>query len=185
MSKITRFGDSAFNAEEHARISARSLAVVQKMESALGENSDDMQVYFHEDFRWRGNFGSGTKRGIAEFRRNWQLPLRAAFTERDYVTDRFLADGENVSCFGHIEATHSGPFMGIAATGKRVTIPYMDFWHVRDGKISENWVSVDLASVLAQLGTDIFGGNGWETYDRREKIPPAPQLGASNMSEGV
>jgi len=160
--------------EEHARLSAESLAVVKRMEEALGANSNDMDAHFHDDFCWMGNYGSGTKNGVAEFRRNWQLPLRSAFSQRDYKTDRFLADGENVSCFGHIEATHSGPFMGVAATGNRVRIPYMDFWHVKDGKIADNWVSVDLASVLAQLGNDVFGGEGWEAFDRNEKEPPAP-----------
>lgn len=160
--------------EEHAKLSAESLAVVRAMEDALAAGSNSMQDHFSDDFRWIGNYGSGVKNGLAEFRRNWQLPLRAAFTDRDYKTDRFLADGVNVSCFGHIEATHSGTFMGIEATGKRVTIPYMDFWEVRDGKIADNWVSVDLASVLAQLGKDIFDGEGWEAFDRNEKEPPQP-----------
>ncbi len=160
--------------EEHAAISAESLAVVKKMEEALGASSETMQDHFHDDFRWMGNYGSGVKNGLAEFRRNWQLPFRAAFSDRKYLTDRFLADGANVSCFGHIEAIHSGPFMGIEATGKQVKIPYMDFWEVRDGKIADNWVSVDLASVLAQLGKDIFDGEGWEAFDRNEKEPPKP-----------
>ncbi|MCP4385931.1 MAG: ester cyclase [Hyphomicrobiales bacterium] len=165
--------------EEHAAISAESLAVIKTMELALGENTDNMSDYFREDFRWIGNFGSGTKEGVGEFRRNWQLPFRAAFTDRDYKTERILADGEWVSGFGHIEATHSGLFMGLSATGKRVRIPYMDFWHVRDGKIADNRVSVDLPSVLAQLGRDAFAGDGWEAYDRNEKTPPEPsgQLG--------
>ena len=73
-----------------------------------------------------------------------------------------------------VAATHSGTFMGIPATGKRVKIPYMDFWRVEDGRIKDNPVSVDLAFVLAQLGQDVFGGRGWETYDRGEVTPPRP-----------
>ncbi len=171
---MTAFLDSGFDAEAHARKSAESLSIVKRMEDALAANADDMASYFHKDFRWMGNYGSGTKTGLTEFQKNWQLPLRASFTERDYKTNRFLADGDNVSCFGHIEATHSGPFMGIKPTGKRITIPYMDFWHIRDGKIADNWVSVDLASVLAQLGRDVFEGEGWEAFDRNEKEPPKP-----------
>ena len=113
-----------------------------------------------------------------------KLPLRAAFTEREYKTDRFLADGEWASCFGHIEATHSGTFMGIAATGKRVKIHYMDFWLVRDGKIADNWVSVDYAMVLAQLGRDVCAGEGWENFDNGTRIPPVPKMvGASGASQ--
>ncbi|HEV2501834.1 MAG TPA: ester cyclase [Mesorhizobium sp.] len=159
------------DAEAHLEHSQSTLAVIQAMEAALGAGSNDMAAHFHEDFVWRGNAGCGTKKGIAEFRKNWQLPLRAAFTDRVYKTEKFLADGEWAACFGHIEATHSGPFMGIAATGKRVAIPYMDFWRVEDGRIKDNPVSVDFASVLAQLGEDVFAGRGWESLDRGETKP--------------
>jgi steroid delta-isomerase-like uncharacterized protein len=162
-------------ADAHLARSRATLDVIHRMEAALGANSNAMADHFHEDFQWRGNYGSGTKQGLAEFRRNWQLPLRAAFTERDYKTEHFMADGEWAACFGQIEATHSGPFMGIPATGKRVTIPYMDFWRVEDGRIKDNPVSVDLAYVLFQLGRDVFAGEGWETFDRGEKTPPHPE----------
>ncbi len=163
------------SAGDHARKSAETLSAIKRMEAALAANSNTMEDHFHEDFVWRGNQGCGTKSSLAEFRANWQLPLRAAFTERDYVTEKFLADGEWAACFGHIEATHSGAFMGIPATGKRVKIPYMDFWHVKDGRIADNPVSVDFASVMAQLGVDVFGGEGWEKYDRGEVTPPRPE----------
>lgn len=152
-------------------------AVVQRMEAALAAGSNDMATHFHEDFRWFGNRGCGTKEGLAAFRRNWQLPLRAAFTDRDYRTEAWVCQGDWASCFGHIEATHSGTFMGIAATGLRVTIPYMDFWKIEDGRIRDNWVSVDFAAVLAQLGRDVFDGQGWEGYDDGRAVPPQPMGG--------
>jgi predicted ester cyclase len=139
-----------------------SLRLIMDMEMALAANSDEMERFFHEDFVWWGNYGCGTKRGIDEFRRKWQLPLRAAFTERNYITERFIEQGEWVSCFGHIMGTHSGNFMGILPTGKRVRIPYMDFWRIENGRIAENWVSVDLPLVLRQLGRDVFDGHGWD-----------------------
>nr|WP_245866682.1 ester cyclase [Kandeliimicrobium roseum] len=144
------------------------------MEAALAANSNDMAAHFHEDFRWLGNRGCGTKVGLAAFRANWQLPLRAAFTEREYRTDRLICEGDWASCFGLIEATHSGPFMGIAPTGKRVEIPYMDFWELKDGRIADNWVSVDFAHVLWQLGRDVFDGHGWEAFDDGRAVPPKP-----------
>jgi predicted ester cyclase len=160
--------------DAHAKQSADTLAAVKRMEDGLAANENDMSRYFHEDFQWRGNQGCGTKRSLAEFRNNWQLPLRAAFSEREYKTEEFLADGEWASCFGHIEATHSGTFMGIAPTGKRVRIPYMDFWRVVDGRIIDNPVSVDFVAVMAQLGVDVFGGAGWEAYDEGREIPEHP-----------
>jgi predicted ester cyclase len=162
------------DAEAHLARSQETLAVIQAMEAALGAGSNDMAAHFHPDFVWRGNRGCGTKRGLAEFRRNWQLPLRAAFTDRVYVTEKFLADGDWAACFGHIEATHSGPFMGIAPTSRRVVIPYMDFWRVAEGRIADNPVFVDFAQVLFQLGRDVFAGHGWEAFDSGDAQPPHP-----------
>ncbi len=158
----------------HDAQSAASLAAVKRMEAGLAAGEMDMTPYFTESFVWRGNQGCGTKHGIAEFQRNWQFPLRAAFTDRDYKTEKFLADGDWAACFGHIEATHSGTFMGIAPTGKRVKIPYMDFWRIEDRRIADNPVSVDFASVMQQLGVDVFGGHGWENYDNGTATPATP-----------
>jgi predicted ester cyclase len=171
---VSNQAQTASGVEENARRSAESLSVILRMEQALAANANDMETYFHEDFRWLGNTGCGTKIGLAAFRSNWQLPLRAAFTDRDYKTTKFMADGDWVSCFGHIEGTHSGTFMGIAPTNKRVVIRYTDFWRIEDGRIKDNWVTVDFAHVLAQLGHDVFAGQGWEAFDRGESQPPKP-----------
>ena len=159
---------------DHATKTAQSLAAVKAMEAGLVNAETDMTPYFTPDFVWRGNRGCGTKNGLDEFRRNWQKPIRSAFTDRDYKTDHFMADGEWAACFGHIEATHSGTFMGIAPTGKRIEIRYMDFWKVSDGKIEDNWVMVDFPHVLAQLGVDVFNGEGWEAFDRGDRVAPKP-----------
>ena len=159
---------------DHNEQSKMTLAVVKAMEEALSTNSNNMEKHFHKNFRWMGNNGCGTKKSLEEFRNNWQLPLRAAFSDRIYNTDKFLVDGEWASCFGHIDAIHSGEFMGIAPTNKRVKIHYTDFWEVKDGLIVDNWVTVDFPGILSQLGVDIFNGLGWEAYDRGEIAPAKP-----------
>ena len=159
---------------DHNEQSKMTLAVVKAMEEALSTNSNNMEKHFHKDFRWMGNNGCGTKKSLEEFRNNWQLPLRAAFSDRIYNTDKFLVDGEWASCFGHIDAIHSGEFMGIAPTNKRVKIHYTDFWEVKDGLIIDNWVTVDFPSILSQLDVDVFNGQGWEAYDRGEIAPTKP-----------
>ena len=101
--------------------------------------------------------------------------LQAAFSDKVCIDEARLYMGEWAAAFGRQEANHSGEFMGIAPTGKRVEIRYMDFWKVVDGKIVDNYVSVDFPHVMAQLGKDAFDGNGWEVYDRGERVPPAPK----------
>lgn len=161
---------------EHVRRSAATFRVVKGMEDALGRAADNMEDFFTEAFLWRGNVGCGTKRGLAAFRRHWQGPIRAAFADRTYTTERFLADGDWAACFGVLEGTHVGPFMGIPPTGRRIRIPYMDIWRVEDGRIADNPVFVDFAAVCLQLGRDVFAGEGWEAYDEGRREPPAPPV---------
>lgn len=162
---------AAVDPDQHLARSAATLGVVLGMEDALGRAADNMEDFFAPGFVWRGNVGCGTKRGLPEFRRNWQKPIRAAFSDRTYTTERFLADGDWAACFGVLEGTHTGSFMGIAPTGRRVSIPYMDFWRVEDGRIADNPVFVDFAAVCLQLGRDVFAGEGWEALDRRGAEP--------------
>ena len=150
--------------------------VVEGMVDGLNDHRiDDIGEFFAASFRWLGNAGCGTKMGLKEFQKNWQHPFQAAFSDKVCVDEARLFDGQWGAAFGRQEATHSGDFMGIAPTGKRVEIRYMDFWKVVDGKIVDNWVTVDFAHVMQQRGVDPFNGNGWEAYDRGEKVPPKKQ----------
>lgn len=151
-------------------------AVVEGMVDGLNEHQiEGMANFFSDSFRWMGNTGCGTKNGLKEFQNNWQKPFQAAFSDKVCIDEARLAEGEWMAAFGRQEATHSGEFMGIAPTGKRVEIRYMDFWHVKDGKIADNWVMVDFPHVMRQLGVDVFNGQGWEKYDEgREKAPAPP-----------
>ncbi len=60
--------------------------------------------------------------------------------------------GDRVFTYAFWEATHTGAFMGIPATGKKVHVEYMDIWRAEDGKIAENWVVMDIMGLMIQLG---------------------------------
>jgi predicted ester cyclase len=49
-------------------------------------------------------------------------------------------------------ATHTGPFMHLAPTGRRVVVGGVEIFRLRDGKIVEFWRKDDDASLLMQLG---------------------------------
>jgi predicted ester cyclase len=154
---------------------AETQRVIEGMIDGLNDHQiNGMSAFFHEAFRWMGNQGCGTKNGLREFQDNWQRPFQAAFSDKVAIDEARLFQGEWGACFGAQHAIHSGEFMGIPATGKRVVIRYMDFWKVVDGKIVDNWVMVDFPHVLAQLGVDVFNGQGWEAFDRCERVPPRP-----------
>ncbi|MDG2406073.1 MAG: ester cyclase [Paracoccaceae bacterium] len=152
-------------------------AVIEGMVDGLNDHRiDDIGAFFADSFRWMGNQGCGQKTGLKEFQDNWQKPFQAAFSDKVCIDEARLYMGEWAAAFGRQEAIHSGTFLGIPASGKRVEIRYMDFWEIIDGKIVNNWVNVDFAHVAAQLGVDLFDGQGWEAYDKGLKSPPSPEI---------
>lgn len=154
---------------------AETQGVIEAMVDGLNDHQiNGMAAFFHPGFTWFGNAGCGTKQGLAAFQENWQRPFQAAFSDKVAIDEARIVQGEWAASFGRQEATHSGTFMGIAATGKRVEIRYMDFWKVTDGRIADNWVMVDFSHLLRQLGVDPFQGHGWEEYDEGRKTPPRP-----------
>jgi predicted ester cyclase len=141
-------------------------AVVESMVDGLNDHDiEGMGAFFAQNFRWIGNAGCGQKQGLREFQDNWQRPFQAAFSDKVCIDEARIAEGEWMAAFGRQEATHTGEFMGIAPTGKRVEIRYMDFWKVKDGRIVDNYVMVDFPGVMRQLGVDPFDGHGWEKFD--------------------
>ena len=145
-----------------------TLEVIDSMVNGLNDHDiDDMGRFFAESFRWMGNAGCGFKNGLKQFQENWQRPFQAAFSDKVCIDEARITQGEWCAAFGRQEAVHSGEFMGIAPTHKRVEIRYMDFWKVVDGKIVDNWVMVDFPYVMQQLGVDPFNGHGWEHLDSR------------------
>lgn len=143
-----------------------TLNTIDSMVDGLNDHDiDNMGRFFSESFRWMGNTGCGFKQGLKEFQDNWQRPFQAAFSDKVCIDEARITQGEWCAAFGRQEAVHSGTFMGIEPTGKRVEIRYMDFWKVVDGKIVDNWVMVDFPYVMKQLGVDAFDGHGWEQND--------------------
>lgn len=60
--------------------------------------------------------------------------------------------GDKVYTYAFWEGTQTAAFMGIPPTGKKVHVEYMDIWRVKDGKIVENWVVMDIMGLMIQLG---------------------------------
>ena len=101
--------------------------VIESMVDGLNDHRiEDIGEFFSENFRWMGNFGCGTKSGLKEFQNNWQKPFQEAFSNKVCIDEARLFMGEWAAAFGKQEAIHSGEFMGIKPTGKKVEIKYRD-----------------------------------------------------------
>jgi steroid delta-isomerase-like uncharacterized protein len=78
--------------------------------------------------------------------------LREAFPDLSVAPDALVADEESLAFAYTMTGTHRGVLMGIAPTGKKVSIRGVQFSKFRDGKMVERWGSSDQLGMLQQLG---------------------------------
>ena len=152
---------------EHANASCdhivTMLKYMKKYPSQGGMDVMEMPRFWHDRVNWYGPAGIGTARGIAGFR-NWhQIPFINAMPDRgkyvDQITYHFFGDKNYAAVTGWpnmIQTITNDGWMGIAPSGKRITMKSLDFWRIENGKIRENWVMVDLLDVYNQLGVNVF-----------------------------
>jgi steroid delta-isomerase-like uncharacterized protein len=77
--------------------------------------------------------------------------MREAFPDFWPEIHHLWIDGDMVTTSKTYHGTHRGEFLGIKATGKKVSFDCVDAMRVRNGKIVEHWGAANLLSVLAQL----------------------------------
>ena len=136
---------------------------MKKHPSKGGPEVMEMPRFWSDRVNWYGPAGIGTARGIAGFR-NWhQIPFLNGMPDRgqyvDEITYHFFGDHNYAAVTGWpnmIQTVTNDGWMGIAPTGKRITMKSLDFWRLENGKIRENWVMVDLLDAYRQLGVDVF-----------------------------
>ncbi len=95
----------------------------------------------------------GILKGPAGIQANYSS-LRAAFPDVAFSLDDVLVDGDKVVVRYTMRGTHRGPFQGITASGRAVTVPGIGIYRVGDGQIQESWVMRDSLALLRQLGAD-------------------------------
>jgi steroid delta-isomerase-like uncharacterized protein len=63
-----------------------------------------------------------------------------------------VAEGDRVAVRFNVTGTHKGELQGIPPTGKKVSFIAMDFITLMNGKIVEDWLSVDMMGLMQQIG---------------------------------
>ena len=119
----------------------------------------DQHLFWAPNMMWYGPTGIGSTRGLYGFRKYHQRPFLTAFPDRKggYHDVRMAAGNYAATCgWPSLLATHKGEYLGIPATGKKVSMRVMDLWCREDNYLAENWVFIDLPDLLLQLGYDVL-----------------------------
>jgi predicted ester cyclase len=77
--------------------------------------------------------------------------LRTGFPDvRVEILDQ-IAEGDKVTTRKLLHATHTGDFMGIPPSRKKVAIRVIDIIRLHDGKYSEHWGMSNLSDIMREI----------------------------------
>jgi len=107
--------------------------------------------FIHPDFRSHNTLLEPGKAGYRAFAAGFHEGMPDLRPDIRHV----LAERDRVVTFIHWQATHTGPFRGMPATGKSITFETADIFRAQDGLFIEHWDIVDRLSVATTLG--LFG----------------------------
>jgi steroid delta-isomerase-like uncharacterized protein len=85
----------------------------------------------------------GYKAGVRRF--------RTAFPDLVFTIDELIAYADQVALRFTLRGTHLGPFLGAAATGRRIAAAGMALGRFRDGRLVERWGVWDLPALERQI----------------------------------
>jgi predicted ester cyclase len=78
----------------------------------------------------------------------------AGFPDLRFVVEQVVAEGDRVVSQSVMGGTHTGTWLGIAPTGKKVSVRLMVIQRIENGKIAEDWVLVETLGLFQQLGLE-------------------------------
>lgn len=81
--------------------------------------------------------------------------LAYAFSDVEVDLVQLFAKGDMVADCIRVTGSHTGNFLGIRPTGRRISWLQNEIFRLKDGKIIEGWVTRDWLGLLQQLG--VFG----------------------------
>jgi len=85
------------------------------------------------------------------FKQN-MMQYRGVLSDARITLDDVIAEGDRVAFRWTAHVTHSGPYMGVQPTGKRLTWTGISIYRIAGGKIVEDWASGDELGMMQQLG---------------------------------
>jgi predicted ester cyclase len=95
--------------------------------------------------------GGPDLKGPEEFKQFVNM-VATTFPDFHMTIDDTVAEGDRVVSRMTMRGTHQGAFMGIAPTGKKVTVIGVKITRFAGGKMVESWMVNDTLGMMQQIG---------------------------------
>ena len=104
--------------------------------------------------------------------REHMLVFRHCYPDMVVTVEGQVAEGDIVATWYVMRGTHLGAFMGVPATGKKITLRAVNVQRIRDGRIVEHWGGSNSLEALLELGVVRWASD-------LGAVSPTAQTGAS------
>ena len=127
-----------------------------------------VQTAMHKDVNWNGSHPINQIEGTDAVALDFWQPLRFSFPDLKRKADVFIGghgrEHEWVSGLGYLTGTFVKDWLGIPATKEKANIHFGQFYLMREGKIAESFLILDILGVMRQAGYQVLpparGGEG-------------------------
>lgn len=94
---------------------------------------------------------SGSQVGPKLYKRR-VVELTTAFPDLRFTIEDTIVEGEKLVACWTISGTHQGEYVGIPATGRKISLEGITIHHIRNGKILDSYARWDVLGLMRQLG---------------------------------
>lgn len=77
--------------------------------------------------------------------------LQVGLSDLRMATSHLIGEGDRVTHVGVMSGTHSGPLLGVPATGRPVRSRAITFFRLAGDRIVDRWAIADVVGILAQV----------------------------------
>ncbi|MCK6624001.1 MAG: ester cyclase [Anaerolineae bacterium] len=93
--------------------------------------------------------------------------LAASFSDTTRIeAHEIIGNGDKIVVRWSSTGRHTGEFMGIPATGQRITLKGIDIFRLAGGKIADLWQEMDMLGILQQISGPLPGESSVEEVYR-------------------
>jgi predicted ester cyclase len=127
--------------------------VLKCMRGFSSRDLSQLEGCFHDDYKRHVTPGL---KGVSSFAEHVAdlKNRREVLSDARFEPDEIIAEGDTVAVRFTMTGIHTGEFLGIASTGKRICRAQMAFFHIKDGKIADSYNVSDMYGMLHQLSED-------------------------------
>ena len=122
--------------------------------------ADVLANFTSDDYLWRGVYPFRERRSASDVAAKFWVPLKNALSRMQRREDIFIA-GDNkyaeevwVMSMGNFMGLFDQDILGIPATRKLASLRYAEFSCVKDGKITQTGLFIDLIGLMQQAGVN-------------------------------